>query len=147
MPVALRILPFEPAHLTRLVARPEQAGDAARLGGGAMDAAERGPAYTIVDGKEEDSPVLCCAGLVVNGPDHASAWALFADGMRPAQWAHVTRAIGGVLDAADYQRIDLGVRLDFPAAHRFARHLGFLPDLIVYARGAMFHEEQEREAA
>jgi hypothetical protein len=127
----IRIEPFAPEHLARLDVRPEQRGDAERLHQAGGAAAERGPAFTAFD---EAGAVVGCAGLAENGPDYATAWAMFADGLRPAIWAGLTRAIAAVLETSGYRRIDMLVRADFPAAHRFARALGFEQDMILFAR-------------
>lgn len=126
----LDVVDFEPAHLAQLNLRPEQADDAALIGAGAMDAVARGPAYTVRAGDR----IICCAGLAEVEAGHASAWALFADGLCLGDWSRLTRILRAVLDTAAYRRIDMLVRCDFPAAQRFARHLGFAPAMVLFVR-------------
>jgi hypothetical protein len=127
----IRIEPFSPEHLARFVPRPDQKGDAERLHGRTGAAAELGPAFTAYD--EEDN-VIGCAGLAENSPDYATAWALFADGVRPALWARLAGAIQSVLSASGYRRIDTLVRADFPAGHRFVEALGFEREMVLFVR-------------
>lgn len=139
----IRIEPFAPEHLARLVVRPEQRGEAERLHQAGGAAAERGPSFSAFD---EAGNLIACAGLAENGPDYATAWAMFGEGLRPGLWARLTRAIAAVLETSGYRRIDMLARADFPAAHRFARALGFEQDMILYARHdePLFHADVSR---
>jgi hypothetical protein len=130
------ILPYDPAHLAQLHLQAAQIGEAERFGKRVGDAAEHGPAFTAAETDLEGGivRVLGCAGLFLNAPDYATAWAVFAEGLRPSQWSALTAAIRRVLDASEFRRIDTLVRGDFPAAHRYARALGFEPDATIYAR-------------
>lgn len=148
----IALLPFDPAHVALLHLQTAQQGEARRfrVPGGA--AADLGPAYTVAEMDDAGAivSVLGCGGLIENAPDYATAWAMFAEGLRSAQWAALAAMIRGALEASSYARIDMIARADFPAAHRFARHLGFETDAIVFARpggGAMFHEEPFHEEA
>ncbi len=145
----IAILPYDPLHATMLPLRPEQTGDSARFRQAHGAAAEHGPAFTAAEMGPEGriTRVLGCAGLIENSSDYATAWAMFAEGLRPAEWAVLTAAIRGVLAASDYRRIDMIVRADFEAGHRFAAHLGFAPDAIVHARVSRETAPQLEEAA
>lgn len=150
----IRIDPFAPADLAAFVPRPEQRTAADPPRARALAAAELGPAFTA---RDDDGHVLGCAGLCENSREHATAWALFADQIRPAQWARITAAIREVLSVSDYRRIDMMVRSDFAAARHFAEALGFEEEAVLYARHAeplfqrdenvsrgTFHEEVAR---
>lgn len=132
----IAIVPYEPIHRAMLPVRPEQRQELERFGEGAGTAAELGPAFSAVEQDAEGriTAVLACAGLAEKSRDYAIAWAAFADGLRAAQWSPITRAIRGVLDGADYKRIDILVRNDWPSAQRFADALGFVPEFTVYTR-------------
>jgi hypothetical protein len=130
------IVPYEPFHRAMLPVRREQADDLKRFHQGVSFAAERGPAFSAVEQDDEGRivKVLACAGLAENGPDYATAWAAFADGLRPAEWSPVVHAIRGVIEGVHYSRIDTLVKADWPVARRFAEALGFREDCIMYSR-------------
>jgi hypothetical protein len=132
----IAILPYEPWHRAMLPVRPEQAHDLTRMEQAANLAAERGPAFSAVeqDDKGNVTAVLACAGLAENSPTHATAWAAFADGLRPAQWSSIVHSIRNVVEGCDYRRVDMLVRADWPTAARFAEALGFTLDGLIYAR-------------
>lgn len=126
----ISIVPFERWHLDVIEDRVEQRGEAESMRVARGLSAARGPSFSIIEGER----VLCCAGLAENSDDYATAWAHFAEGLRPAQWATITAAIRGVLDECKYERVDMIVRTGFAAAHRYAAALGFSNDATIYAR-------------
>lgn len=136
------ILPFAPEHAAQLQVQDIQAGEAERFGQKIGMAADHGPAFSAVevDADGRVHRVLACAGLAENVPTsdtsggYASAWAAFANDMRPAQWSAVTAAIRAVLDNCGYARVDMLVSAGFPASRRYAEALGFTLDSLVYAR-------------
>jgi hypothetical protein len=138
----IAIVPFEAEHYTRLPVRAEQSGDLSRFGQIAGRAADLGPAFSAIEQDEQGGivAVLACAGLAETLPPsdpaggYATAWAAFADGLRPSQWAVITTAIRNVLEGCDYGRVDMIVRADFPAAERYAKALGFKEDAMIFAR-------------
>jgi hypothetical protein len=138
----IKIVPFEGQHYAMLPVRAEQRGELARMGVAAGHAADLGPAFSAVETDEDGEiiAVLACAGLAETVPPdapsggYATAWAAFAEGMRAAQWSSVTAAIRGVIEGAEYARIDMLVSGDWPAAQRYAEALGFTMDMMVYAR-------------
>lgn len=143
------IIPFEPEHYARLPVRAEQSGDLRRFGQVAGRAADLGPAFSAIEQDEQGHvlAVLACAGLAETLPPsdpsggYATAWAAFADDLRPAQWAAITMAIRSVLEGCDYRRVDMIVRADFPAAQRYAKALGFEEDAKIFARtGGAAHQ-------
>jgi hypothetical protein len=85
--------------------------------------AELGPAFSAVeqdiDGRV--TAVLACAGLAETNPTLRDRLGGFAGGLRPAQWSALTAAIRAVVEGADYARIDMVVRSDWPAARRYRR--------------------------
>jgi hypothetical protein len=132
----IAIVAFEPQHAASIVLQAPQRGEAESLGFRAGDAADLGPAFSAVEQDEAGHVVrvLCCAGLAENAPDHATAWALIAEGVGGAGMVAITRAIRRVLDAADYKRVDMLVRESFGRAHDFAKLLGFERDFALYVR-------------
>jgi hypothetical protein len=138
----IAIVPYENEHYARLPVRPEQRGDLAAMCQAAGRAAELGPAFSAVELDDEGkvATVLACAGLAETRPPsdesggYATAWAAFAEGLRPAQWSALTAAIRGVIEGADYARIDMMVRADFDAGRRYAEALGFTLDKMIFAR-------------
>jgi hypothetical protein len=116
----IAVLPFDRAHLDALALQPAQAPELAALQGSIAAQADRGPAFTVMEGGR----VLLCAGLAENHARYATAWALFAAAKAAAMVA-TTRAIARVIAASGYERIDMLVREDFARAHDFARLLGF----------------------
>lgn len=138
----IAVLPFEHWHYAMLPVRAEQSGDLARMGQLAGQAAELGPAFSAVELNEEGrvTAVLACAGLAetrsASDPSggYATAWAAFAEKLRPSQWAAITAAIRSVIEGCEYARIDMLVRTDFPAAQRYAEALGFRQDATMYVR-------------
>lgn len=132
----IAILPFEPWHFAMLPVRSEQQGEPEHMRQAAGGAADLGPAFSVVeqDAAGNVSAVLACAGLAENAPDYATAWAAFAEGLRPAQWSTITHAIRAVIEGAHYARIDMLVRADWPTAQRYAEALGFTRDAMIYAR-------------
>lgn len=134
----IAIVPFEPWHASAIAV---QAAQAPELIGPKGAAAALGPAFSALEvpspshplrGRVPPSPqmgegqvrVLCCAGLIVNNPAYATAWALFACDKGGGMVA-VTRAIRRVLGEADFRRVDMMVRSGFDRARDFAALLGF----------------------
>lgn len=136
------VVTFEPWHYARLPVRAEQSGELQRMGQLAGHAAQLGPAFSAVelDGEGQVAAVLACAGLAETTPPndpgggYATAWAAFAEGLRPAQWSAITAAVRAVIEGADYARIDMIVRADWAAARRYAEALGFALCGMIYAR-------------
>lgn len=130
------ILPFKPVYLDLIVDRAEQRGEAESMRVARGLSAARGPAFTAAEIGEDGklARILCCAGLAENAPDYATAWAHFAEDLRPVHWSAITAAIRAVLDSCAYARVDMIVRAGFDAAHRYAEALGFSLDAMIYAR-------------
>jgi hypothetical protein len=132
----ISIMPFEPLHYALLPVRKEQAGEPELLGSMATIAAEHGPAFSAVETDDRGNliAVLACGGLAETSPDHATAWAAFAEGLRAGQWSPVIAAVRAVIDGTRYGRIDMCVRADWPTARRFAEALGFKEEFVTYSR-------------
>jgi RimJ/RimL family protein N-acetyltransferase len=54
----------------------------------------------------------------------AQGWGIVGRDAGP-QLLAITRKVGEFLEAQDFMRIETSVRTEFPAAHRWARMLGF----------------------
>lgn len=132
--MSVEIIAFHPDHAAAIELQAEQQAEewAATTEHGAIaELHARGPTFTAIDGGR----VLCIAGLAQNHDRYATAWALFAPAKGAAMLA-VTRAIARVIAAADYDRIDMMVRVPFTRAHDFARLLGFELEAILRRWGA-----------
>lgn len=135
----ISIVPFEPWHAAAIAVQPLQAPELATMTGPPGVAAALGPAFSALR-QEGDAPplVLCCAGLMVNHPEHATAWAMFACD-KGAGMVAVTRAMMRVIAEADFRRVDMMVRsgpgagLDGPSirARDFATLLGFAREAVL----------------
>ena len=82
--------------------------------------AAKGRAFTL----RADGRVLAIVGLLEVHRGAATGWAVMAQGC----WGHMgelTRIVRQYLDDQPYRRIDMLVRADFAAGHRWARRLGF----------------------
>lgn len=130
----IAIEPFAPEHLESLSLQPAQAGEAPpSLGDHGRALAAGGPAFTA---RGEDGRILGCAGFVENHAGYATAWAFVAADVGLAMRG-ITRAVRGVLDAAQYRRIDMTVRADFVIGIKWAeRSLGFAREGLLSAWGA-----------
>lgn len=113
--------PFTADHLRGF---SPQAHQAPELVGALAAGAEHGPSFVAVD---ESGRVLCIAGLAVNHPRWATAWAVFSED-KGGRMVAVTRAIRRVLQealATRFDRLDMHVRAGFDRAADFACLLGF----------------------
>ena len=86
----------------------------------AQNVEKTGNAVTAIDGDE----VLGIAGITEKWEGTGVAWAwLSRDWKRYAR--KITEEIIRNLDRSEFPRIELAVRVDFPAGHRWAKMLGF----------------------
>lgn len=119
----VRVVPYEPAHLRRLIVKGKQAhlGVLVEDDSYAINLARGGPNYTAVDGQDR---VLCIAGVYEAWEGRAIAHAFLASTCRP-HLGGIMRAIGSWLATAPYARIEAHVQTSRAECHRFARLLGF----------------------
>ena len=116
----LAVVPFKRWHLAWL-----EASGAAPGGKGivlddlTLEYLERQGSWTIVCGGE---PTMC-AGFVEQWPGRTIAWA-FLNHKSASHMTYITRRVRDAL-AKVKGRIELTVRCDFDAGHRWARLLGF----------------------
>lgn len=84
-----------------------------------------------------DGVVVGAAGLLPQWPGRAIAWLL--TGVVPVRaWPAITRETSKILEAghnAGYRRIELTVRADHEAGHRWAHRLGFRRYCALYLYG------------
>jgi hypothetical protein len=143
----IAIVPYEPWHGAAIAVQAAQAPEL-RSAGPPGSAASLGPAFSALERVSPDSPtpnpspegeglerVLCCAGLIVNNPRYATAWALFSAD-KGAGMVAVTRAVRRVIEQADFPRIDMMVRSGFERAADFASLLGFTREAVLAKVGA-----------
>lgn len=116
-----RVEVFQPSDLGRLRLQPAQS----EIGGWVKDEhgealSAVGPAYTVHRGDD----VIACAGLSMEWPGRAVAWAMVSQcGPRLFLWLHYRVLI--FLDTCGVRRVETTVRSDFDAGHRWAGALGF----------------------
>lgn len=79
-----------------------------------------GEAYAAV----ADGMVIACAGVLERWHGRASAWALLSD-QAGRHMLELTRAIAAWLERSGLRRVETHVDVNFAAAHRWARLLGF----------------------
>jgi hypothetical protein len=109
--VDMRVQPAQLAELHML-------GDLAAYGQTVFDS---GPAFSAID---EHHRVIGCAGLIINRPHHATAWAMLGD-LGPHGMLRATRAALSVLEATSMRRVDAIISTSFTAARKWAIALGF----------------------
>ena len=116
----MRVVPFHHAHIGALKRQPE------------MEWLERhkidyrcleGPHSFSVFDRSDD--IQACLGLIEHWAGRAEAWALLGEGCRSVLPA-LHRKIRGYLGECPYNRIDAAVPVEFVAAHRWVRMLGFI---------------------
>lgn len=123
----IRVSVFQSNDVRDVVAQSAQARDWPEdLDPHVVRMAAGGSAFTL----RTCDRVLCVAGVVRVHDGAATAWAVMA----PGCWGHMgemTRKIRDYLDGLNYRRIDMLVRADFAAGHRWARHLGFAREALL----------------
>lgn len=90
--------------------------------------AGKGQAFTL----RQDGRVLAIMGVMENHAEAGTAWALMAPGCW-GQMGELTRIARNYLDGLRYRRIDMMVRAEFAAGHRWARRLGFTREAVLRA--------------
>lgn len=118
----MRIVPFEPDHLNRLLLQPSQAVMQPTLTSQnyGENLAKSGPAFSLVDG---DS-VLACSGLIPQWDNRALAWALIS-AEAGSHFLAVHRGVKRAIELYPYRRIETAVKSDFSEGHRWMGILGF----------------------
>lgn len=127
----IEIVPYESAHLDRLhdfgnqeaIVRPF----VDRLK--ACRYEDKGPAFTGMVGGE----VAGCAGLVEMTPYRAYVWAFMPEQTVKQRFVAIHREVSRFLAEQTYRRIDAHVALDDVEGHRWARMLGFRPEVFCRA--------------
>lgn len=120
----MHLIAFELHHLSLI--RPQEAQQEP------MNAMPTGAAWTAV----HDGLPLCCGGLVEMWPGRAYAWALLDRDVGP-HMLKLTRDIRAVLASSGFRRIEMAVDAGFEPGERWARLLGFVPEVL--ARRYMPH--------
>jgi hypothetical protein len=118
----MKIVPFEPVHLTRILLQPSQAIMQPTMSNPEYgpSLALAGPAYSLVDGDE----VFATAGLIKQWDHRAIAWALIS-GEAGKHFFALHKAVRRALNLHYYRRVETAVACDFPQGHRWAELLGF----------------------
>ena len=121
-----RIAPFDPADMAELDVTAQQLRDHPReeqRQRASAILAGRGQAFTL---RTADGNVLLCAGVARIDDSYGHAWAFMSRHAGPhMRWltGRVRWYVDGLM--ADYRRIEMIVRADFPQARKWAAMLGF----------------------
>lgn len=119
----IAISQLQPAHLLEIRMQDAQAGElrpGTDLLAHGVKLCQRGMAFTVMlNGRP-----VAAGGLAEIHGHYATAWALVGQDAGPAMTA-MTRAVRRVLASRAYERVDVTVRRDFEAGHRWAWLLGF----------------------
>ncbi len=85
-----------------------------------VEALAQSDGFAAVDGDK----VLCVAGVLVLWEGRGLGWSVLGRSWRRHARA-ITGAVKAFLDTSPIRRIEVGVRCDHEAGHRWARRLGF----------------------
>jgi hypothetical protein len=124
------VVPYEPPHLMALECRALEEAAFSALGGVDRAAAMCNAneiAYSVMVG---DRPVACI-GVTEYWRGVGAAWAFLApDACRYFKTIHagVRMFINGAMADGEFHRIETSVLVAFPAGHRWALRLGFVPE-------------------
>lgn len=118
----MRIVPFEPDHLNRLLLQPSQAIMQPTLSKPeyAESLYKAGPAYSLVDG----DAVYASMGLIPQWEGRAVAWGLIS-AEAGQHFIKIHKAVRRTMTIHPYRRIETAVACDFAQGHRWATMLGF----------------------
>lgn len=125
----IRVYPFAPGDAQHIAPQDAQLRDwPSDMGSQLMALATKGRAFTL----RAEGRVLCIMGLLEVHQQAATAWALIG----PGCWGHMgemTRIVRTYLDGQPYRRMDMLVRAEFAAGHRWAGRLGFSREAVLRA--------------
>lgn len=116
----MRVVPFHPTDIADIDPLPISPAYLPAFLDGYRD---RGPAFTGLDDRHRP---LVCAGVLAEGVDEPTAWALIsAEGRRAPVAVHraVKRWLG---EQRQFDAIAATARADWPAALRWCERLGFV---------------------
>lgn len=119
----MRIEPYTPAHLQRLLLQPAQVAMRPYLSdpGYARALDIPGKAFAAVEGDQ----VLACAGIIPMWEGRAEAWALLAADLKP-HFLGIHYATKRFLNACGMRRIEAAVDAQFGCARGWVEALGFI---------------------
>lgn len=114
------VVPFKAAHLAAIELQATQAHLSNWVTQAQGVALEEQNSYTAL----YDGVPIGAAGIIHQWTGRSLAWA-FISNTGPQMFLPFHRAVKHFLDGCYVQRIEMTVDCDFPAAHRWARMLGF----------------------
>lgn len=118
--MAALVVPFKVEHLKDFCPQLGQKNDLAYFGTDCYKAEEGKFAFSLlIDGK-----CTACAGIYEIWDNRGHAWAMLSSNAGD-NFLLITRAVKRALSVAHWARIEMDVACDFPAAHRWAKLLGF----------------------
>jgi RimJ/RimL family protein N-acetyltransferase len=118
----MKIIDFDPKHISRLTLQDAQAWMGPLLDDRAIESMQGvGDAWTAIS---DDGAVLCCGGIIPIWDNRAEAWSLIA-GSAGRSFVGIVRAMRQKLENHPARRIEITVDSDFEQGHRMACVLGF----------------------
>lgn len=122
-----RVVHFRPEHAHAIVERGFDVSNAKSVRG------RPGPAFSVLRGGE----VTACAGAVPLWPGVCTGWALTSAGVYGCGcfFTELVRRSIDWLRRRGFHRVQADVLMSFPAAARWARHLGFEFEGVAWALG------------
>lgn len=135
----LTFLPYRAGHLRVMRPQEIQRKDHAVLAApGNAEALATGFGLSAWDGLR----CVAVAGVLPISPHKAIAWAVLSEQAAPSMM-QVVRKVSGALALLPYRRIEMTVREDFKAGHRFARAVGMTLETPEPMRGYGANGEDE----
>jgi hypothetical protein len=116
----MHIEPFRVIHLDTLKLQHAQAYLSGWVSQKQGEFLETQQSFTVIDG---DTPIAS-GGVISQWAGRGIAWAFLSD-IGPRDFLMIHRAVERFLDNCGFNRVEISVDCDFPAAHRWARLLGF----------------------
>lgn len=118
----MRLVPYEPWHARMIELQPAQEYMRDILTEDDIQSRPLfGPCYTVMDGPL----VICCAGICNFWPGRGMIWSFISKHVTPSRLVIMHRMVTEVLRGDVPARLEFVVDSDFPAAHRWAKMLGF----------------------
>ena len=116
----MQVVPFQADHLEQLPLQDSQMHLSGWVSEEQGIVLEGSPSYTAI----HDGEPIAVAGILPCWHGRAIAWAFLSD-IGPRDFLMIHRAVERFLDNCGFNRVEISVDCDFPAAHRWARLLGF----------------------
>lgn len=114
------VVPFKAEHIAAIRLQEAQAYLSDWVTYAQAEALEEQTSYTAM----LDGVPVAAAGVIPQWQGRSLAWAFIGD-VGPRKFLGIHRAVKHFLDGCYVKRLEMTVDCDFPAAHRWAKMLGF----------------------